>query len=60
MEIVRRREIALRLAMDFLITEPRDDKQMIEVAKRFDHFLASGANARDRTLSIVSEAAAEE
>lgn len=59
MEIVQRRQLALRLAMDFLPGENTDDKQVIDVAKRFDHFLATGSQARDRTLSVVSESADE-
>lgn len=60
MEIVERRQIALRLAMEFVGKNEGDEKQVIDVAKRFDHFLSTGSQGRDRTLSIVQDTAAEE
>jgi hypothetical protein len=51
-DVIARRHSALQLAMDYMRTTGRtEEKQLIEVAKRFDHFLETGSNARDRTLA---------
>jgi hypothetical protein len=57
-DIVVRRQAALFAAMKFMKNNGRgsDEKAVLEIAKRFDYFFATGSNARDKTLADAETA----